>query len=105
LTARTSLLRADLQRLAEKFHAAGDAAHRAAVALDLGARNDAEDLRLDLQGEYHAATNELADLLLMLLRHALDHRPEALTLYLAEALRPELEPLAEAVAGLEGERP
>jgi hypothetical protein len=51
----------------------------------------------EARGELHAARSELAELGLYLLRFALDMQPDALRALLTQALRPELESLAEAV--------
>jgi hypothetical protein len=97
-----SLLRADLLRVAERFQEASDTAWRAAVAVDAGARDAAEEERWAAAGAFHAAREELADLGLLLLRHALELRADAVRLYLSEALRPELQALAAAIVELEG---
>ena len=97
-------MRADLNGIAERFAAANDRAHRAAVTEDAAGLAAAEDERFEVAGEFWAAGQELGDLLMLLLRHALDHRPDALRMYLTEALKPELQPLAAAVAKLEGRR-
>ncbi len=103
-----SVVRAELARIAERFGDADRRAKAAGVAVAFGAgtvaeREAAEAERQDAAGDFWAASSDLADLLL-LLRYALAHQPDALRLYLAEALRPELGPLAEAVAGLEARR-
>jgi hypothetical protein len=97
-----SLLRDDLLRIAERFQAASDTAWRAAVAGDADAREAAESKRREAAGEYHAAREALADLGLLLLRHALELRPDAVRLYLLEALKPELQAFARAIVELEG---
>lgn len=96
-----SLLRSDLARITERFARAGEMAWRATAAGATGEADEAEDQRREAAGEFWAAGQELADLLLLLLRYALNHRPDALRLYLAEALRPELEPLFAAIAEME----
>jgi hypothetical protein len=93
-----SAVRADLERIAERYAAADRRACRAQSIEDYDA---AEAERREIAGEFWAAGSELADLLLLLLRHALQHQPDALRLYLAEALRPELGPITAALANLE----
>jgi hypothetical protein len=95
-------LRSELRALAERFDAAANRAYRAAVTEDQPAREAAEWERLEAFGAYEAAGRDVADLLLLLLRHCLRHRPEALADLLAEALQDELRPLAAAVADLQG---
>lgn len=96
-----SLLRSDLNRIAERFARAGEKAWEATAAGILGDAEEEE--RLEAAGEFWAAGQELADLLLLLLRYALNHRNDALRLYLVEALRPELEAITRAA--LKGGRP
>jgi hypothetical protein len=98
---RESLVRADLARIADRFEQADRRARRAQT---IAAYEQAEAERRDAEGEFWAAGSDLADLLLLLLRYALHHEPDALRLYLAEVLRPELEPLAETLARLEARR-
>ena len=95
---RQSLIRAELARLGEQFESADRRAKRATTIAD---RELAEADRQDAQGEFFAAGQELADLLLLLLRYGLRHRREALCSYLVEAMRDELEPIAETIARLE----
>src|SRR5262245_37474251 len=84
-----SLLRADLAAVAERFATARDRAQRAANVHD---RNDAWDESLDASGAFHAASLDLADLLLLLLRYAIRHRRNELLLYVAEATKPAHDP-------------
>lgn len=93
-----SLLRADLERITDRFEQADRRLHRSQTIEDYAA---AEEERRDIAGEFWAAENELAHLLLLLLRVTLKHEPDALRLYLAEALRAELEPITESLARLE----
>jgi hypothetical protein len=101
-TSQASLLRADLVRIAERFAEADRRAWEAATTADREGREAAEDERREAAGAFWAAGRELAELLLLLLRHAADHQPDAVRAYLADMLRPELEPLARAIARLEG---
>jgi hypothetical protein len=96
-----SIVRKELSRIADKFGQADARARRAQTIEDYEA---AEAERCEIAGEFWAAESELADLCLLLLRLALRHQPDALCLYLAEALRTELEPLAESLAKLEARR-
>jgi hypothetical protein len=93
-------VRAELESILERFDCADQALHRAQVQGDQGAAEQAETERREVIGERRAAGLALADLLLLLLRQAREYRADALTLHLTEALRSELEPLAEDVAGL-----
>ena len=97
-----SAVRAELARIAGRFEAADRRAKAADAAAD---REAAEAERQDAAGEFWAAGEDLAQLLLLLLRYAVRNQPEALTALLAEALRPELRPILEAVARLEARRP
>jgi hypothetical protein len=94
-----SLLRQELAEIADRFEAADRRAKRAST---IPAREEAEAERRAALGEHWQAESELAELCLLLLRLALRHQPDALRLYLADALRPELEPLVQAVARMEG---
>ena len=78
-----------------------DADRRERAAATIADREAAEAERQEAAGEFWGAGQELADLLLLLLRYGLEHRREALAQYLADALRPELAPLAQALAALE----
>jgi hypothetical protein len=96
-----SLLRADLDAIAERYEAAD---RRAKLAATIPDREAAEDERRGAAADFWLAETDLADLLLMLLRLTLRHQPDALRHYLAEALRPEIEPLANAFARMEARR-
>ena len=96
-----SVVWAELARLLERL----DAAHRACrAATGLPDREAAEAVRREAAGELWYFRQGLADLALLLIRHALEYRREALCASLAEALRPELDLLAESIAKLEGHR-
>ena len=105
-----SAVRAELARICGRFEDADRRARAARVAAARGhagtvaEREAAEAERRDAAGEFWGAGEDLAQLLLLLLRYAAEHQPEALAAALAEALRPELGPLAEAIARLEGRR-
>src|SRR5437660_10722798 len=77
-------LREDLGRIAAAFERAD---RRAKAAATVGDREAAEAERREAVGEFWVAGVTVADLLLLLLRLAMRHRPEALAAYLAEALR------------------
>jgi hypothetical protein len=93
-------LRADLKRIAARFDEANRRLHKSRTIEDYA---DAEDERRAAAGEFYAAEYEIAHLGLMLLRLALRHEPDALRLYLADALRPEFQALAASIA--KGVRP
>jgi hypothetical protein len=92
---------ADLERITERFEKANNRALRAQTIEDWEA---AEAERRDIAGEYWGATDELAQLGLMLVRLAAEHYPDALRIYLVEIMRPELEAITGAIARLEGRR-
>jgi hypothetical protein len=87
-----------LAQIADRFKQA-DCRKRRSQTLEECA--DAEDERREIAGEFWAAENELAHLYLLLKRVALLHEPDAVSLYAAEALRPELQPIVEALAKME----
>jgi hypothetical protein len=93
------LLRAELARIAERFE---QAERRAKSASTIEDREAAESERREAEGDFWAVTADLADLLLLLFRHAITHQPDALRAYIVALLRPELDPMAEAIANLEG---
>lgn len=76
-----SLVRADLERITDRFDSADRRAKRVATILD---REAAEDERREAAADFWAAEEELVDLFLMLLRLSVKHQPDALRLYLAE---------------------
>jgi hypothetical protein len=88
-------VREELLQIAERFATADQRMHRAAVRGDQGDREAAAWERSEARGDYQAASRDLADLLLLLVRHALEHRPDALRLYLRELLA---DAIADAVA-------
>jgi hypothetical protein len=94
----TSLIRAELARIGGRFDAADRRAKQASTIED---REVAEEERREAAGDFWAAEADLADFLLLLLRVALRHQPDALTRYLVQALRPELESLADVLARME----
>jgi hypothetical protein len=94
---RRELVRS-LARIAARFE---EADRRTRHAQTLADREDAEAERREANGAFRAAGKDLGELFLLLFRHALAHRPEALQMYLADALRPELAPVLEALAKLE----
>lgn len=93
-----SLVQSELSRIADRFDAANRLLRQAKSTED---REFAEAMRRDAAGQFWAFGQELADLLLLLIRMALSHRRDALGSYLADALRPELAPIVAAVARLE----
>jgi hypothetical protein len=97
----SSPIRAEIAQIVERFAEADRRAKRAVAIPD---RHAAEDERREAAGEYWGAGNDLAQLFLLLIRYALQHEPDALRLYLVEAIRPELKALAEAITRLEARR-
>jgi hypothetical protein len=93
-----SVVRQEVQRITSEFEEA-DRRHR--LAPTLADREQAEAARREALGRFWLAGEELGDLLLLMLRYAEAHRPEALRYYLAELLRPERSPVTEAVVRLE----
>jgi hypothetical protein len=93
-----SAVRREFAEITERFEKAHNRALRAQTIEDWEA---AEAERRDIAGEFWAAGEDLADLLLMLLRYGMQHRPEALEMYLAEILRPQFRSLAQSIARLE----
>ncbi len=91
----------ELSRICRRFEAADQRARSADTAPDRAAALTERD---EAAGEFYAAEMGLADLLLTMFRVAVGHRPDALRMYMAELLRPELEPVLEAVARLEARR-
>ena len=100
MTGRSSLLLEDLRRVLERFEAAQKRRRLADLTED-GAAYEAE--MLEAAAEERAASLWLADLLLLLLRYGRRLRGEALCAALAEALRPELAKLADAVKRRNGQ--
>jgi hypothetical protein len=96
-----SLIRAELEQIANQYEAADRRAKRAAT---IPVREAAEDERREAEGDFWAAGEQLADLFLLMIRHCKQYRPDILQLYLAELLRPELEPLAQAIIRMEARR-
>jgi hypothetical protein len=72
-------------------------------AATIADREQAEAQRREAKGVIWRAGSDLADLFLLLLRCCRRHQPEALLAALVEVLRPELEPLFDAIARLERE--
>src|SRR5258707_403575 len=93
-----SLLRAELTQIAERFAAADCRVKRPTTIEDCEAP---ETERREGAGDFWAASADLADLLLLLFRYATAHQPDALRAHIVALLRPELDPIAEAVAKLE----
>jgi hypothetical protein len=99
-----SQIRADLLAIAELFGDADTRSWRARALREQGEAERAEVEREDAAGKFWRASTELADLMLLLLRHCLQHRRVALSMYLSDALRDPLSELAEAIVRLEGRR-
>jgi hypothetical protein len=98
------LLSRDLTRLAERFALAERQARQAAVLGERGQRDAAEAERDTAAAAYFELGAAAGELLLFLLRQAQQYQRDALRLYLADALREELDEIREAVARLENTR-
>ena len=94
-------VRREIGHITDRFEQAD---RRAKAAETVADREAAEAERQAVLGEFWAAGEGLADLQLLLLRYAVRHRPEELRALLAEVLRPDLDELADAVAGMEARR-
>lgn len=99
-----SLFHDELHRLARAYDAANRRALTAGIYDRQGDREAAEGERQQAAGDYYALEAGLADLGLLLLRMMLRRQPEAASALLAQALGPELRPMAEALVRLEGRR-
>jgi hypothetical protein len=97
-TRSASAVRAYLGQITERFEAAHRRALQAQAIKDYEA---AEAERREIAGDFWLAEEELAQFGLMLVRLAFQHHPNTLRLWLTEALRPELEEIADAQANLE----
>lgn len=97
-----SAVRAELDRIADQFDRADR--RRAKAAATIADREAAEAEQQEAAGIYWSAGESLTQLLLLMLRFAIEHEPDLLRERLVEALRPELEPLAEDIARLEDRR-
>ena len=92
-------LRAELGSYADRMAAADRHAREATTQAD---RDVAEQQRREAMGRHYALEMDMADLFVLLLRHAIEHRPHEVRLLLADALRAELAPIIETIARLEG---
>jgi hypothetical protein len=84
-----------LGRIADHFEQADRNACRAQTIEEFA---DWEEERREYAGRLWAAEEELAQLTLLQLRIAFQHQPDALRQWLIAALRPEIEPIADATA-------
>ena len=75
-----SFVRADIDRITQLYEAADFRAHTAATIEN---REVAEGERRAANGDFWAAGEELADLFLLMLRFAMQHRPEVIRQCLA----------------------
>jgi hypothetical protein len=101
MTDTRSLVRAEIARITERFEAADARLKRAQAMSDPDQAKAAEDEKREAAADFWAAADGLADLFLLMLRYAAEHRPEQLCQALAGGMRAELYPIAEAVARLE----
>ena len=96
-----SAVAAELNRIIDRFQ---EAEGRAKAAATIADREAAADERDEAAGQFWSAEQALADVLLLMLRTAMRHRPEELKAYLVDLLRPELEPIIDALARMEARR-
>ena len=96
-----SAVRREIADITSRFEAADRRKTRSQTIEDYA---DAHDERMAIAGEFWAAESQLADLLILLLRIAVKHQPDLLRLYIAEVLRPELNPILDALVKLEDRR-
>jgi hypothetical protein len=90
-----------LGTIADRFEKADRRGKRAQVLDQAGEREAAETERWEAAGEGWKAGQDLADLLCLLFRYALQHRSDALKLYVRKVLEADLRSLEDAVARLE----
>jgi hypothetical protein len=98
MTDAYATLRAHLAGLLARFEAADQRLQESIVT---GERTEAEAAALEATGEYWEASREIADLLLLLLRHAMRHHRDVLHEFIVNLLRPQLNELADALYRLE----
>lgn len=99
-----SIVRAEIARITERFEAA-DARLKGAQAMSNPEEaRAAEAEKREAAADFWAAADGLADLFLLMLRYAAEHRPEQLCQALAGGMRAELGPITDAVAKLERRR-
>jgi len=98
---RRSLFREELGRLRAMYEHADRLARTAETAAD---RTLAEDLRREAEASFWAASAELGDLLLLMLRHAIEHRRDTVRAYLMLVLGDDFQELGDAIALAEGRR-
>lgn len=89
-----SLVRAELRRICERWEEADRRFKEARARAERGELSQAELDRWEAQGDWFGCSRELADLAVLLLRHAVKHHAEALRPLLVEILRPQLDALA-----------
>jgi hypothetical protein len=90
-------LHEELSAIAERFRTAEQKLRRARAFKNAGQHDDAVAEEWEALGDFHAAGEAAADLFLLLLRLALEHRPEAVHLHLADVIRAEVRPVATGV--------
>jgi hypothetical protein len=83
----------ELRQLAERWAEADRRAWAATVAEQAGDREPAEDARREAAGDHQALSADLADLYLLLQRHAEEHRADTLRLSIVQLLAGDREAL------------
>jgi hypothetical protein len=96
---RRSIFREELGRLRALYEEADRLAKSGESAAD---RARGEDLRREADATLWAASMELADLFLLIQRHAIDHRRDTVRAYLMLVLGPDFQELADQIALVEG---
>jgi hypothetical protein len=82
-----SLVRREIDRITNEWAEADRLTRQAPNFAD---RETAEERRRELAGAFWSLQEQLADLHLLLLRYCLQHRPDALKMYLLDVLQPAL---------------
>ena len=93
-----SVVRAEIARITARFEAADKRMHAAQVVSKPEEARAANAEKEEAAGDFWAAAEGLADLFLLMLRYAAEHRPEQLSQALAGGMRAELNGFAEAIA-------
>ncbi len=99
-----SLVRAEIARITGRFECADARMKRAQAMSDPDEVQAADAEKREAAADFWGAADGLADLFLLMLRYAAEHRPEQLCQALARGMRGELLPITEAVARMEKRR-